>query len=389
MTGERLRILHLGFEDHRRPGSGGGSARNRAVNSRLGARHDITVVTAGFPGATDRVEDGVRYEHLGLERGYAPSLVSYLAMLPAYVARRAPAFDLVIEEFAAPISSVSVPRWTSRPTLAVVQWLNAEQKARQYHLPFGRLERAGVRAHRHFVAMSQDLAADLRALNPQADVRVIPNGVDAEALTARAPVGEDVVYLGRLEREQKGLDTLLDAYAQAAPRLPGRLVVAGDGPDRGAVLARARRLGVDHRVDLVGRLEGPAKLRLLAGARLVAVPSRFETFGMVALEAQACGSPVVAFDIDCLREVVRPPSGTLVALRTPEALAAALVDVHRRVAPGPARDHVSEAARAFAGGYDWDRIAEQQEQCYREVVDAAGGVGSRRAPVLSRPTPGA
>ena len=81
-----MRILHLGFEDHRRPGSGGGSLRNHEVNRRLASRgHEVEVLTARYTGARPRDEDGVRYRPIGLGFEYFTSLIAYQAVLPGVV----------------------------------------------------------------------------------------------------------------------------------------------------------------------------------------------------------------------------------------------------------------------------------------------------------------
>jgi len=206
---QRLRIVHLAFEDWRKPGSGGGAVRTREVNERLARRHDLTVLVTRYRGARERVEGGVRYVPVGLPLGYWGGILSYFVFLP-FSARRRGA-DLLVEDFAAPIGSVLAQLWIRRPLVAVVQWLNAEEKARQYHLPFHLVQARGVRRHCRFIAMSGDLAARLRATNPAAQITVIPNGVPAAAFTVTAPRGNDVLFLGRLEIAQKGLDLLLSA----------------------------------------------------------------------------------------------------------------------------------------------------------------------------------
>jgi len=355
----RLRILHLGFEDWRKPGSGGGAVRTREVNERLARHHDVTVLVSRYRGARERVEQGVRYVPVGLPLGYWGGILSYFTFLP--FAARKWRCDVVVEDFAAPIGSVMPRLWSRRPLVAVVQWLDAEGKSKQYHLPFHRIQRAGVRRHERFVAMSQDLALRLRADNPTAEVTVIPNGVPAAAFTTAVPRGADVVFLGRLEIAQKGLDLLVSAIARVRDRLPGKLVLAGDGPDRRAVEKLVERAALADRVVFAGRVDGEEKLRLLAGARLVVMPSRYETFGIVAAEAMACGTPVVAFEIPSLREVVAPGTGALVpAFDVPaygEAVAA--------LASDPTRvEQLGACGRDHARRYDWDDVSEQQEAVY-------------------------
>lgn len=363
----RLRILHLGFEDWRKPGSGGGAVRTREVNERLARHHDVTVLVSRYRGAQERVERGVRYVPVGLWLGYWGGILSYFAFLP-WAARKRRS-DLVVEDFAAPIGSVLPRLWSRRPLVAVVQWLDAQGKSKQYHLPFHRIETAGVRGHDRFVAMSEDLAVQLREGNPTAEVVVVPNGVPTAAFTTAVPRGADLVFLGRLDIAQKGLDLLLPAIAQVRDRLPGKLVLAGDGRDRRAVERLVERAGLADRVVFAGRVDGEEKLRLLAGARLVVMPSRYETFGLVAAEALACGTPVVAFEIPCLREVVAPGTGVLVPafdVSTYGEVVAELAADLTRV------EQLGARGREHARRYDWDDVSEQQEAVYlRAVADHA------------------
>ncbi|HEX6199823.1 MAG TPA: glycosyltransferase, partial [Thermoanaerobaculia bacterium] len=164
----------------------------------------------------------------------------------------------------------------------------------------------GLRRMDALVAVNRGYAERFRAAAPAAVVREIPNGVDAEALGAPVPRPPDldpairsggyVLFLGRLVG-QKGLGTLLEAFA----RLPGgsglRLVVAGDGRRRGELERRAAELGVGSRVSFLGWVAGALKAWLLQNSLCAAVPSHGgEAFGLVALESFAAGRPVVASD---------------------------------------------------------------------------------------------
>ena len=362
-----LRVLHLGFEDPEMPGSGGGSVRTREIDHRLAAQGmQLTVLTTRWPGCQDGEVDGVRYEHVGIGRGVnrLTRLLGYVAALPFAVRRHRDA-DLVVEDFMPPFSSMAVPLWTRRPVIGMVQWLHARQKARQYKIPFHLVERAAVRTHRQLIAVSHGTAEQLRAMNPRASVQVIGNGVDPELFAQLPQPGHDVLCIGRLELGGKGLDLLLQAWAQAEGRVDGDLVIAGGGPDEGRVRELASRLGVSSRVRFVGWVRGSEKARLFASSRLVVVPSRAETFGIVAVEALAAGTPVLAFDIPCLREVVPADCGRLVPAFDVQALATAMVELHAAAGQSPALGH---AARSFAADYDWDALARQQADVYRAAA---------------------
>lgn len=363
----RPRILHLGYEDPRKPGAGGGSVRTEQINTRLARDFEIVVACARFPGCEPYTQDGVRYVHLGAGTGRDLSAATYFAAQWGAVRRYAP--DLVVEDFGAPISTWGLPRTTSVPVVGVVQWLFAAEKSRQYHLPFDRIERYGLSAHRTLIAVSDDLGSRLRERNPRADVHVVPNALPPEAFaTPSDGPREGIRYLGRIEDAQKGLSLLLRAYASAV-RAPGGIaqdvLVAGEGPDRGALEALAADLGIADRVHFVGPVAAADRFAWLAAAELVAMPSRYETFGMVAAESMAVHSPVVAFDIDCLRNLVHDDAGRRVPAFDVEAYAAALRELG---ADATLRSSLGRRGGADVAHLTWDNAAEDQGRVYRAAL---------------------
>ena len=248
-AGTRIRVLHFGFEDPRRPGAGGGSIRVHEINKRLTADFDVTVVCARYPGSRARVEDGVRYVHAGLGRlGRTVSFLSYFVSVP-FTLLMFPS-DIVVEDFAAPFSSIAVPWLTRRPVIGVVQWLFAREKATQYRLPFHLVERLGLHSHTDLIAVSDDLADELRERNANADVTVIANGLDEDAFAPRRLQRSNSLYLGRLELAQKGLDLLIDAFAAVAADTDTDLLVGGDGPDEAAIRGLVEARGLSSRVEI-------------------------------------------------------------------------------------------------------------------------------------------
>ncbi|MET3901860.1 glycosyltransferase family 4 protein [Paenarthrobacter sp. 4246] len=358
-----MRVLHLGFEDPRMPGAGGGSVRTHEINRRLaGKGYHITVLTTRYPGWTERVEDGVRYVPIGYGSGRnrLTRLVAYVARLPFEVSRRRSSVDLVVEDFFAPFSTMAAPLWSQRPTIGVVQWLHARDKARQYKLPLHWMERLGVRKHRRLIAVSQGIAERLKKLNPNVHVDVIGNGVDPCVWSNPPRHGKDVLFIGRLEYGHKGLDLLLQAWSQACSRVEGNLLIAGTGPDEDRLRAAVQEAGLSERVLLLGWLSGERKYKTISEARLVVVPSRHETFGLVAIDALAAGTPVIAFDIPCLREILPAGTGWLV---TPFDVTAFAHQIATRYSQ-PGLEQVAVEGRRFAAGYNWDALADLQAQAY-------------------------
>lgn len=142
----------------------------------------------------------------------------------------------------------------------------------------------------------------------------------------------------------------------------------GDGPDRPRAQARAEILGVQDHVVFLGKHTSVEEL--LACADLFLLPSESESFGLAALEAMACGSPVVASRVGGLPEVVpEEEAGFLLPVGDWEAMADAAVGI---LSDATRWEAMSQAARAVAvERFDADRIVPVYEAYYREVIEGA------------------
>lgn len=216
-------------------------------------------------------------------------------------------------------------------------------------------------------------------------IRLAPPGVDThrfrprDRARARARMGLDggrvVLFAGRLQ-PLKGPDVAVNAMAELVHTAPDledlRLVVVGGpspgpGPyrDGAAVLQLARALGIGDRVHLLEPVPHDHLPWLYAAADVLVMPSRSESFGMVALEAQACGLPVVASCVGGLRHVVADGrSGVLVRGHDPGSYAAPLARVLRsgRLARAMGQEGVRHAET-----FGWDRTAGAMLAVYREL----------------------
>lgn len=194
---------------------------------------------------------------------------------------------------------------------------------------------------------------------PRERIAVTPLGVDAAWFAARPPSdpmrrrlglpAQYVLFVGA-DGPRKGLDRLLRAHA-AAPALPP-LVVAGPGPS--STDSRVLRTGYLSDVDLRG---------VVAGASVLALPSRDEGFGLPVLEALACGVPVVCSDVPALREV-SGGHADLVPVGDVDALAEALVNAVE-VAPSSSEQ---AARRAHASEFTWRSCAQATVDAYRRAI---------------------
>lgn len=238
----------------------------------------------------------------------------------------------------------------------------------RYALPRRQLLSA-IRSAAGMVAVCADLKRILVELGAAPDrVRVLRNGVDlrqfrpVDPAVARRQLGvtrPTLVSVGGLI-PRKGHDLTIQALAQ----LPGvDLLIAGEGPERGALTELAQRLGVADRVRLLGRVAHGDLPALYSAADAMVLASSFEGWANVLLESMACGTPVVATDAGGTPEVVTDPAaGVLVERSVP-----ALVDgVRRLLADPPGRG----ATRAYAEQFDWDATTRGQIELFRDVLAA-------------------
>ena len=227
----------------------------------------------------------------------------------------------------------------------------------------------------HVTGVSDWLVEETRQeLGAHLQVETIPNAVDtdsfspdrarAELRSRFAPQGELLLAHVSNFRPVKRTGDVLRIFAKAAKDLPASLLMIGDGPDRAAAETLARELGIWERVHWLGIIDDTAPL--LASSDLFLLPSENESFGLAALEAMACGLPVIATASGGMPEViVDGETGYLAPVGDIDALAEGtrrlLEDVPRRsLFAATGRQRVEERFR-------WDPVISQYEKLYGQL----------------------
>jgi glycogen(starch) synthase len=219
--------------------------------------------------------------------------------------------------------------------------------------------------------------ADVFGLS-ESRIAVIPNGIDPldlqpveDLTTLRASFARRqeklVLLVGRLVYE-KGFQLALEALAPIVERLPGvRFLVAGSGTYEEELRAQARALGLTEHGMFLGWIGDDVLHSLYRIADLCVVPSIYEPFGLVALEAMASGCPCIVADTGGLREVV--PSGERVGLRFDGGDADHLgVMIERLLTDEPLRDRLVAEASEHILAFDWSDVARQTLALYGGLV---------------------
>ena len=233
----------------------------------------------------------------------------------------------------------------------------------------------GIEQSDGVTTVSGSLKADTyQELGVTCDIRVIPNFVDCDKYRRRdvaalraslAPRGEKLVIHVSNFRPVKRVNTVIEVFAKAHREMPLRLLMVGDGPDLAEASRLARDLGVGDSVHFVG--EQDQVVPLLSAADVFVLPSAQESFGLAALEAMACGVPVVASRVGGLPEVIEHGvSGYLHAPHDISGMARSLVDLLKDKA---LHDRVGEAAAQTARArYSDAMIVPMYESYYEEVL---------------------
>ncbi|MFG1946531.1 glycosyltransferase [Nonomuraea sp. NPDC048826] len=232
-------------------------------------------------------------------------------------------------------------------------------------------ERAIGRRADAVLATCGDEVEELIAMGvPESRISVVPCGVDLDKFCPDGPVaprtdGPMVLSIGRLV-PRKGVDTVIAALR----RIPGaELVVAGGRTDdEEAVRLRelAQGYGLQDRVHVIGSVSREHVPALMRAADVLVTVPWYEPFGLVPVEAMACGTPVVASAVGGHLDTVAG-CGLLVPPRRPRALARALRQVLDD--PGRRREIGAAGARRARERYGWPRVAEQTEAVYTQVID--------------------
>lgn len=216
-------------------------------------------------------------------------------------------------------------------------------------------------------ASAIDIAADF-AVKPEA-ISVMPLGVDIDVFRPLSGVQREPFRLmttASADAPLKGLPVLLKAMARLRPQFPGlMLTLIGKPKTDGETRRLINSLGLDEAIDYRHGISTEEMVACYAKATVAVVPSLYEGFGLPAIEAMACGVPLVSTNGGALPEVVGE-AGQVVAAGDEQALASAIAGL---LSSSEERERLAAAGRDRAiNEYCWDRCAERMVAYYREVI---------------------
>jgi len=372
----KMRILFLASRDWTHPEATGGDAHTCDFARYLAARgHEVTLLVARYPGsARAEILQGVRIVRAG-------GLFFLALQAWAYYVRRRNQFDMVYEEGMASIRlPFLAPLYVGRPLVAIWYQVNAPIFEEQYPWPLGRLltraERWLLALHRRCVLLtsSAERREELLALGLAPErVRLLPP-LMLDSCPVDVPVRQReplIVWLGKIRR-YKCPHHAVEAMPEVLRAVPGaRLLVAGRRDDtayEAELLALATRLGVADSLEVRVNISDAEKWDLLARARALIVTSPVEGFGIVIVEANRCGTPVVVTDGVPVETARDGYNGLRVPFGDRRGLASALV---RLLSERHLFETLSRNARDHAEQFSPETIGQRLEETFATLIRTA------------------
>jgi glycosyltransferase involved in cell wall biosynthesis len=374
-----MRILVINWQDWTNPLAGGAEAHLRETFRRIAARgHHVTLFCSSYPGAAaEEIVDGIRIIRRGGRNTFnfvVPSAYRELTRKEQY--------DVVVDDLN------KIPFYTPlfvRHPLVVIShhffgtsiFLEAGRVAGSYVYLAEKLVDRVYRNARFLVVSDSTLEEFVRRGFPRENFTLALNGLDHERLhptgvpkSAHPTIG----YFGRLKK-YKSPDHLVRAFARVRREVPdAELVFIGRGDFQPELARLAAELGVADATRFAGFVSEEEKLRLLQELWVVVNPSMKEGWGIVNVEANACGTPAIAANSPGLRDSVRHGhNGLLYRYADIDELTGHLLLVLRDES---LRHRLEQGALEFARSLSWDDTAEATLSVLQETIDRHGS--SRR-----------
>ncbi|MCZ6775488.1 MAG: glycosyltransferase family 4 protein [Ignavibacteria bacterium] len=357
-----MRILIINWQDIKNPLGGGAEVHLHEIFSRIARMgHDVTLYCSSFHGALSEENlDGIRVIRKG-----GRHLFNFQVPLGYHSRFKREKFDIVIDD----MNKIPffTPLFVKEPVYGIAHHLFGKSIFLETNLVIGsyvyQMERAAISLYRRrkipFMVVSPSTQQEMLDHGfPLSDLPIVSNCVDHNVYRKTGiPKNPTplIGYFGRLKK-YKSVDHLLRALPDVLRQVPDlRLIVIGEGDDRPRLEALVRELGLQNVVEFTGFVSQERKVELLQQMWLKVAPSSKEGWGLTVLEANACGTPVVASNVPGLRDAVKDnetgllfPYGDVLALSRTTTLL---------LKDEKLRNRLTQNAIQWSNEFDWEVVA--------------------------------
>jgi glycosyltransferase involved in cell wall biosynthesis len=359
-----MRILIVNWQDIKNPQAGGAEVHLHEVFSRIGRMgHEVTLCCSSFPGAPHEENiNGIKVIRQG------GRYLFNFRFLFAYLFRfKRERFDVVIDDMnKIPFFS---PIFVKQPIYGVTHHLFGKSIFLEVNVVLSTyvfiMERLAVWLYKRrripFIVGSPSTMAELQNehFSPD-DVSLVNYGVDHSLHTTTGAVKNPtplIGYFGRLKK-YKSVDQLLQALPMVVKQVPDlKVLIVGEGDDRPRLEAMTKGLGLTSVVEFTGFVPEQKKIELLQRMWFKVTTSSKEGWGLTVLEANACGTPVIASNVQGLRDAVKDnETGLLYTYGDVNDLSSKILTL---LTSHQLRDRLTKGAIEWAKLFDWEIAAKQ------------------------------
>lgn len=375
-----MKILAINWQDLTNPLSGGAEVHLGEILKRIAKEHQVTLFCSSYPDAKKiEIIDNMKIIRKGSRYNFNFTVLNSIKSL---LASEKP--DLVVED----INKIPfyTPLLHNLPTLVIVPHLFADSVFKEINFVLGLYiflsEKPIPQVYKggKFMVISESTKKDLmRRKIPAADITVIKCGIDHNLYKPNSRVEKEptplVVYVGRIKK-YKSIEVLIKAFALVAKWFPqAKLAIIGDGDFLPQLKNMASELKLKDRIEFTGFVPQKEKVRWYQRAWVAVCPSLKEGWGLTNIEANACGTCVVASDVPGLRDsVLNEKSGVLFEYGNEKKLAEILIKI---ISDEKLRGKLSKGGLEWANSFSWDKAAEESltlmEKILSEGSPAFGG----------------
>lgn len=373
-----MKILIFNWRDITHPQAGGAEKYIHEIGKRLAKKHEVTLWCGKYERCKEsEVIDGINVIRNGsrIRVGVFDPMIYLLAGLDYVRKLRMERFDVVIDS----ISGLPffTPLFANSPKVAILHHPVEGIFIKEVSLPAALISYFGERAipvlykNVKFITVSESSRQGLINLGiSPSKIAVVFNGVDSSLFSRNYEKSEHphVIYLGRLKR-YKRLELLIRTMKIVIKKVPdAKLTIAGSGDAEKELMTAVNELDLEGSVTFSGYVNEERKAKLLSNAWVFVTPSSKEGWGITVIEANACGTPCIAYDVPGLRDSIRDEETGLLVKKNGdvEVLAKAIVKVLR---DDRLRKNLSERALKWAKNFDWNKSAGEFLKILKSVMN--------------------
>ncbi|HHI02559.1 MAG TPA: glycosyltransferase family 1 protein [candidate division Zixibacteria bacterium] len=357
-----MNILALNWQDISNPLAGGAEVHLEELLRRISARgHTVTLFCSGYSGA--KPEEDIEGVHI-IRRG---NRYNFNLIAPFYLRKlvKGGNFDVLIED----INKIPfyTPLYLNIPTLVVIPHLFSTSVFKEINFLLGlyiylsEMPLVSVYRGRKFNVISESTAEDMSQKGiPADDISVIHCGIDDSVYSYNDAIAKydepTILYLGRIKK-YKSIDHLILAFERVRENIPEvRLYIVGSGDYLESLKKLAGKLKLDDKVYFAGYVSVAKKIEFLRKSHVAVYPSLKEGWGLTNIEANACGTSVIAADSPGLRDSVSDgETGFLYQYGNIDQLAEKLEKI---LTDKNVRTNLEEGGRRWARKFSWDDAAD-------------------------------